>query len=207
MTGKRLGFLIAIAAALLLPGRALAGRVVLPQPGDIGFVGVAQYGSLLNSGEIGKEFSSGPGFGLRLRYRMRYERGLGLSFERHGFDPRHKLAPPPGALPDTTPSTSTILLTGFDMYQMFGTRTRTTKMLSAGVGLAQVSQKLNDGETQSAGTGVGDGFYAGLGGEIEYFFWQSWAVDASFRYNAVILHDTTNHDFQIGIGLVFYASD
>jgi hypothetical protein len=37
--------------------------------------------------------------------------------------------------------------------------------------------------------------------------WQSWAVDVSLRYHAVILHETTNHDVQIGIGLVFYASD
>ncbi len=100
-----------------------------------------------------------------------------------------------------------MILTGLELYQMFGTRTRTTKMLSIGLGLTQISQKLNDGETQSAGTGVGDGFFVSLGGGTETFFWQSWAIDLSLRYQAAILHNTTNHDFQIGIGLVFYAAD
>ena len=192
---------LAIASGLLLPARGQAARVVLPRPGDLGFAGFAQYGTLLKQGEIGDKFGTGPGFGIRMRYRMRYERGLGLTFERQGFDVREK------STADTAAVNTTMILTGFELYQMFGTRTRTTKMLSVGVGLGQITQKLNDGETQSAGTGVGDGFYVSLGGGTETFVWQSWAIDLSLRYHAVILHDTTNHDFQIGIGLVFYAAD
>jgi len=197
------GFLavIVIGAGLLLPGRCLGARVVLPRPGDIGFAGFAQYGTMLKQGEIGEKFGSGAGFGVRLRYRMRYERGLGLTFERQGFDAREK------STVDTAATNTTIIATGFEMYQMFGTRTRTTKMLSIGVGLTQITQKLHDNETQSAGTGVGDGFFVSLGGGTETFVWQSWAIDLSLRYQAVILHDTTNHDFQIGLGLVFYAAD
>ena len=197
------GFLAALAAsaALMAPGICMGAKVVLPRPGDIGFAGVAQYGTLAKTGEIGENFDTGPGFGLRLRYRMRYERALGISFERHGFDPRVKSAA------DTAAKTCTILTTGLDVYQMFGTRTRATKMLSVSVGLAHVDQKLNDNETQSSGPGVGDGFYVGAGGGIEYFFWQSWAVEVSMRYHAVILNSTTNHDIQFAAGLVFYASD
>ena len=188
--------------AVAAPGRATAAsKVVLPEAGDIGFSGMAQYGTLMNTGEIGDLFGTGAGMALRLRYRMRYERALGITFERHGFDPRSKA--------DTllAPLNSTIILTGVEMYQMFGTRTRVTKMLSAGVGLCQVSQKLVGGETQSAGVGVGDAFYVSGGGEIEYFFWQSWAVDVSLRYHAIILHETTNHDIQIAAGLVFYTGN
>jgi opacity protein-like surface antigen len=203
MTGRKNGLLALIAAGLglLLPGHALAGKVILPRPGDIGFAGFAQYGTLLKQGEIGEEFGSGAGLGFRLRYRMRYERALGLTFERQGFDPRNKSAA------DTAAANTTLIATGLEMYQMFGTRTRTTRMLSVGVGLAQVTQKLNDDETLASGPGVGDGFFVSLGGGVEYFIWQSWAVDVSMRYHAVILHETTNHDFQIGIGVVFYASD
>jgi opacity protein-like surface antigen len=203
MTGRTNGFLALIVAggALLLPGHALGAKIILPRPGDIGFAGLAQYGALSKAGEIGEDFGAGAGFGFRLRYRMRYERGLGLTFERQGFNPRNK------SDADTSASSTTLIATGLEMYQMFGTRTRTTRMLSVGVGLAQVTQKLNDNETLASGPGVGDGFYVSLGGGIEYFFWQSWAVDVSFRYHAVILHETTNHDVQMGIGFVFYASD
>ncbi|TMQ52003.1 MAG: hypothetical protein E6K72_09715 [Candidatus Eisenbacteria bacterium] len=169
---------LATSAALLLPGRCLGAKVVLPSPGDIGFAGFAQYGTLLNQGEIGEQFGSGPGFGVRLRYRMH-----------------------------TAATSTTLIATGLEMYQMFGTRTRTTRMLSAGVGLAQVTQKLKDNETLSAGPGVGDGFYVSVGGGTETFLWQSWALDLSLRYQAVILNDTTNHDFQITAGLVFYVTD
>ncbi len=203
MTGWKSGVLAAIAAgaSLILPAHALGATVVLPRPGEVGFAVLPQYGTLLKGGELGEDFGSGAGFALRLRYRMRYERGLGLTFERQGFNPRKK------SVDDTAAKNLTVLLTGVEIYQMFGTRTRTVKMLSAGVGLAQASQKLNDGQTQVSGPGVGDGFYVGLGGEIEYFFWQSWAMDFSLRYHAVILHETTNHDVQISAGLILYASD
>ena len=90
MKGRGRGFLagIAVGAALLAPGLGHAARIVLPQPGDIGFAGFAQYGAFTKTGEIGESFGTGAGYGVRLRYRMRYERALGLTFERQGFDPR-----------------------------------------------------------------------------------------------------------------------
>ena len=203
MTGSRNAILTVIAAGLglLLPSGALGAKVILPRPGDIGFVGIAQYGSLMKGGEMGNDFNTGGGFALRLRYRMRYDRGLGLSFERHGFDPRTKSSA------DTAAAKLTVITTGVDVYQMFGTRTRAVKMLSAGVGLAQATQKLNSSETLLSGPGVGDGFYVSVGGEIEYYVWRSWALDFNLRYQAVILNQSTNHDFQVGVGFVFYATD
>ena len=204
MTGWRHGVLAALAAVaamLWAPASAFGAKVVLPRPGDIGFYGVAQYGTLLKGGEMGNDFNSGPGFSVGLRYRMRYERGLGLTFERHGFDPRTKSSA------DTAASKLTVLMTGAEIHQMFGTRTRAVKMLTAGVGLAQASQKLNSKETLLSGPGVGDGFYVSLGGEIEYYVWRSWAMDFRLRYQAVILNQSTNHDFQLGFGLAFYATD
>lgn len=203
MKGFRYAVLAVIVAgiAMVAPGRASAAKIVLPEAGDIGFGGLAQFGTLLKTGEIGDVFGTGAGMALRLRYRMRYERALGLTFERHGFDPR--------AHSDTlnAPLNTTVILTGLEIYQMFSTRTKVTKMLSAGVGLTQVTQKLLGGETQSAGPGVGDGFYVSAGGEIEYFFWQSWAVDVSLRYHAIILHETVNHDVQIAAGVIFYTAN
>ena len=195
-----LAVMAAGATLLAVPGHALAARVILPKPGEIGFAGLAQFGTLFKGGEIGEDFRSGGGMAVRLRYRMRYERGLGLSFERHGFEPRVT------STVATAPQNSTLIAAGAEIYQMFGTRTRTVRMLSAGIGLAQITQKLNDGETQVSGRGVGDAFYIGLGGEIEYFFWNSWAVDVSVRHHVIILHQSTNNDLQFSVGLVFYAS-
>jgi hypothetical protein len=198
---KRSGGLAAIAAgvALMLAGNARGATVVLPRPGQVGIAGLAQYGTLFKRGDIGEDFRSGPGFGVRLRYRMRYERGLGLTFERQGFDPRVKSAA------DTAARKLTVMASAFEVYQMFGTRTRTVKMLSVGAGLAQATQKLNDNETKLSGEGTGDGLFVSLGGEIEYFFWQTWAMDLSVRYAAVLLNQTTNHDVQVAAGLIFYA--
>jgi hypothetical protein len=193
---------MAVGAALALCGAARAATVVLPRPGQVGFGVLGQYGTLARTGDIGEDFGAGPGFGVRMRYRMRYERAMGLTFERHSFDPRVKQPP------DSTfaPQTLALFASGFDFYQMWGTRTRTVRMLSAGVGLAQVSQKLNNGETQFSGKGVGDGVFVSAGAELEIFFWQSWAWDISARYHAVFLNSTTNHDIQAAAGLIFYAS-
>jgi hypothetical protein len=193
---------VVLGSTLALAGGVEAATVVLPRPGQVGFAGLAQYGSLLRKGELGSDFGAGGGLAVRLRYRMRYERGLGLTFERHGFEVRDQQ--PADSL--FAPHTATLLASGGEIYQMFGTRTRTVRMLSAGVGLAQISQRLNDKETKLAGRGVGDGLYVSAGAELEYFFWQSWAVDLSARYHAVFLNQTTNHDIQVGAGLIFYAS-
>jgi hypothetical protein len=203
MTGNRRTMIaLAIAAGLAVGSGSHAATVVLPRPGQVGFGMLGQFGTLLKSGDIGDDFGSGGGFAVRMRYRMRYERAVGLTFERHGFDVRVQQPP------DSTfaPKSAAILATGAEIYQMFGTRTRNVRMLSAGIGLAQITQKLNDGETQLSGKGVGDGIFLSGGGEIEYFFWQSWAVDLSTRYHAVFLDGVVNHDVQLSAGLVFYAS-
>ncbi len=203
MTGtRRTLMVVAVGASLALAGGARAATVVLPRPGQVGVGVLAQYGMLTRQGEIGRDFGAGGGFAVRMRYRMRYERGLGITFERHGFAVRDEQ--PPDSL--YAPKTATLLASGVEIYQMFGTRTRTVRMLSAGLGLAQVNQRLNDGETKLGGRGVGDGLIVSVGAELEHFFWQSWAVDLSTRYHAVLLNASTNHDLQISAGLIFYAS-
>jgi hypothetical protein len=168
-----------------------------------------QYGSFLGQGELGEDFGSGPGLAVRVRYRMRYERAIGLSFENQGYDAR------PGAkftdvltglpLPNdapTAPAKATLILSGVDFYRLFGTRTSTTRMLSASAGLAQVHLTLNDDETEYRP----DGLYLGAGAGIEKFFWGSWAWDMSARYLAVFDDGSTNHVFQASLGLIVYAS-
>jgi len=167
------------------------------------------YGMLLESGNVGDQFGSGPGISLQMRYRMRYERGIGLSFESHGFDPR------PGEQVDLlggTPMAAdyefaykklNLYLYGVDFYQMFGTRTKTTKLLSVGAGLAHTVFALNDGENEFP---LGDGAYLSAGTGIERFFWQGVAFDLSARYHAVLLDGKVNHDLRLAVGLIMYAS-
>jgi hypothetical protein len=177
-------------------GEAGAATVVLPRAGQVGVGMQGQYGSLLGSGSLGEDFSAGPGLAVRLRYRMRYERGLGLSFENQSFDARDEAAV------DTAATRLTFITSGIEFYQMFGTRSRTTRMLSAGLGLMQASKKLNDGETEF----LDDALYLSAGGGIEHFFWRSWAYDLQARYFAVFQGGGVNHDFQASAGLIFYAS-
>lgn len=194
--GRRILAVAVVAAALAAAATARAATITLPRPGQVGFGGQGQFGSLLKGGEFGSDFGSGAGLSFRARYRMRYERGLGLSFERQGFDAR-------GAVEDSTLTLQTATL---DVYQMFGTRTRTTRYLSAGIGLAQGTQKVPGGETKVGGQGTGDGLAVTLGAGLEHFVWQSWAVDLSTRYYAIYHRDRTNHDFQVSLGLMFYAA-
>ncbi len=209
-------------AVALLAGAAAAhaGTIIVPpRPGQVGIgFDPLQYGTLLNTGEFGKGFGSGPGLGFKLRYRMRYERGFGLTFERHTFDVR------PGAefrdqtldeftnLPVDTllaesaaayPKSLNLDLYGVEFYQMFDTRTKTTKILSVGAGIAHPSRKDNDGEFEFP---IGDGFFLSAGGSVERFVWASLAFDVSVRYHAIFHEASTNHDLQASIGLMWYAS-
>src|SRR5207244_719777 len=79
-----------LAGAASIAASEARGAVVVtpPRPGQVGIGIQGQYGTLLNSGGIGDQFGSGPGIAVRLRYRMRYERGIGLSFESQRFDVR-----------------------------------------------------------------------------------------------------------------------
>src|SRR5882672_10785224 len=126
-----------------------ASSIVLPKPGQVGLEVGGGYGILAKSGQIGNIFGAGPTFVVRARYRMRYERAIGLSFESQILDSRDD---PPAFVEgdDTTigPTRMSVITSGFEFYQMFGTRERTTRMLMAGAGLVQARAKLNNGETQ-----------------------------------------------------------
>jgi opacity protein-like surface antigen len=172
--------------------------VTPPRTGQVGLSLQGQYGSMLKSGTIGKQFGNGPGLAVRLRYRMRYERGLGLSFESERFQARV------ASNADTAAKYATLYNYGVDVYQMFGTRTRTTKWLSVGIGLAQTRRTLNDKEIQFGLSN--DGPYVSAAAGVERFIWQSWALDLSGRYLTVFLDRKPNHDFQASLGVIVYAS-
>ena len=204
---------LGVALGALAAGTAQAKSVVvLPRPGQVGVSLSGLYGTLLDAGNVGDQFGSGPGLAVRMRYRMRYERGFGLSFESHGFDPRARdslvdfFDPDGPRLAANDPyayKKLNLFLYGVDFYQMFGTRTKMTKMLSVGAGLAHPTFALNDGEQQYP---LNDGAYLSAGAGIERFFWQSLAFDLGVRYQAVFLDSKANHDIQFSAGLVMYAS-
>lgn len=188
---------VGVGLAVLAPPVLAQSSIVLPRPGQVGLGMQGQFGSLLRTGDIGETFDVGPGLAVRLRYRMRFERGLGVSFESQTFEARRQFTDSLFA-----PVEVKIVTAGPEVYQMFGTRTRTTKMLSVGVGIAQVSYELADGEK----TFPGDGVYVSAGAGIERFFWRNWAFDFSTRYLAIFQRGQANHDVQGSAGLIFYAS-
>ena len=202
------GVLIALAVAGTGVARA-ASTIVLPRAGQVGIALQGAGGTLFSSGDLGDEFGAGPGVAVRLRYRMRYERAMGLSFESHSLDARSpsgragafdSLLDAPATLRDRVHLT----LAGFDLYQLFDTRSRTTKFLGASLGLVSVNAHLTDGETQFPIDG--DGFYLGAGAGLERFFFRSWAWDAEAHYNAAFHGGTVNHFVNASLGLVFYAA-
>jgi hypothetical protein len=209
----RTGLLVAIALVALLAGTAAAAPVViLPRTGQVGLSVGGSYGVMLKSGEIGRQFGNGPGMNVRLRYRARYERGWGLTFESHTLDLRdletvddYWTSGDDRYPPDSSVAyeKATVFLYGLDFYQMFGTRTKTTTMLSLGAGLAHPAFTLNDGETQYP---ISDGPYVAAGAGVERFFWRSLAFDLSVRYAAIFLGDGVNHDVHASLGLIYYAS-
>lgn len=187
-----------------------ASVVVLPRPGQVGVSVSGLYGTLLKGGNVGDQFSSGPGLAVRVRYRMRYERAFGLSFEAHGLDAR--TGETQVDLWDGSPldpnsefgyKRVNLFLYGADFYQMFGTRTKTAKMLSVGAGLAHPIFALNDGENEYP---LSDGAYLAAGAGVERFFWQSLAFELGARYHAIFLDGKVNHDVQFSAGLIMYAS-
>ena len=201
---------LGVALGALAAGSAqAASAVVLPRPGQVGVSLSGLYGTLLKGGNVGDPFGNGPGIAVRLRYRMRYERGFGMSFESHG------LAPRPGDQVDVVTKESmkansddaykqlNLFLYGVDFYQLFGTRTKTTKLVSVGAGLAHPVFALNNGDQQYA---FGDGAYLSAGAGVERFFWQSVAFDLGARYHAVFLDGKLNHDLQFSAGFIMYAS-
>ena len=204
MMQRRIALAVVTGILISLPAAA-APNIVLPRPGQVGIGVQGQFGMLAKSGDmgsglegdLGKGFSNGPGLGIRLRYRLRYERAIGLSFEGHQLNTRVVLPA------DTAFSKLSLITSGVEIYQLFGTRDRTTRMLSVGAGLAQPSVEQNDGVTNYL---LEDGLYVSAGAGLERFFFRSWAFDLSTRYFAIFQNAKTNHDFQAQAGLIFYAS-
>ena len=192
--------LVLVGAALCLeaaPARA-EWTITPPRPGQVGLSLQGQYGVLLHSGGVGETFGHGPGLAVRLRYRMRYERAMGLSFENQRFDVREPSAE------DTAFKSVTLFAYGIDAYQMFGTRTRVTRWLGVGAGVVQFRRTLNDKEIAFGADP--DGAYVSLGAGVERFVWQSWALDLSGKYLTVFQGGKANHDFQAAVGLIVYAA-
>jgi hypothetical protein len=195
--------LIVLGAGAMSAG---AATVTLPRPGQVGIAVQGGYGSLIDAGGIGGEFGDGPTFAIRLRYRMRYERGIGLSFETSKFASRlARPFDPDNAELTTFPDELKVVLSGLDYYQFFGTRTPTVKLISIGAGLAQQRVALNSGETELSGEFSGDGLYLSGGFGIERFFYKSFALDLSGRYYAMFRDGKVGHNVQFGIGVIGYA--
>ena len=190
------------------PSRA-ANNLILPRSGQVGFGVSGGYGSFLPSGELGGEFGGGPSLAVRMRYRMRFERAIGLSFEAERMNARDPSGAA-GAFDSLTDAPAVLrdrmkmVTAGFDFYQLFDTRERTVKYLSVGAGLAQISAHLTDGETQFPI--AGDGVFVSVGGGFERFFFKSWAWDFGTRYKAVFHDGKVNHDIQLSLGMMFYAA-
>ena len=183
--------------------------VVLPRANQVGLGIQAQGGTLFSSGALGDEFGSGGGLVVRLRYRMRFERAMGLSFDLQKLkarDPDGREGAFTGIpeAPAVVRERLKVVTAGLEFYQLFDTRSRTVKMVSAGAGLAQISSALSNGETQFPIGG--DGFYLSLGAGIERFVYRSLAWDLSTRYMSIFHDGQVNHDLQLQAGIIFYAS-
>ena len=211
----RTALVVALALAGLLhtatPARA-ANTLVLPRAGQVGLGIQVQGATLLTGGELGKEFGAGPGLTVKLRYRMRFERAIGLTFDAQQLDSRDPSAGA-GAFDSIKAVRGQrqvlrdrlkLVSAGFELYQMFDTDEKTTKMLSAGLGLAQVSAHLTDGETQFPL--AGDALFVSLGAGVERFVFKSWAWDLSTRYQMLFHDGKVNHDLQLQLGMIFYAA-
>lgn len=209
---KQLAVLVAAAGLVALTVSAAgAASIVVPRAGQVGIGLVGSFGTLANGGSLGEEFGYGPGVGVRLRYRMRYERAIGLTFDMHQLDAR-EAGYPEGVFSGYRDVGDSLLtrdrvsmnLTGFEFYQMFDTRSRDVKWLSIGAGIVQTSARLSNGETQYPL--ANDGTFVGIGGGVERYVYRSWALDLSVRYQAVFYDSSVNHNLQASAGMIFYAA-
>ena len=204
------GALLTLAAlAVHAASAGAASSIVLPRNGQVG-VGVSgSFGTFLPAGELGNEFGSGPGLSVRLRYRMRFERAIGVTFDAERMNSRDPSGAS-GAFDSLTDAPAVLrdrmkmVTAGFEFYQLFDTRERTVKYLSAGAGLAQISAHLTDGETQYPI--AGDALFVSFGAGFERFYDRSWAWDMNFKYKPVFQDGKVNHDLQVQLGLMFYAA-
>ena len=200
-----------VVLAFVASAPARAANILLPRAGQVG-VGIQplQYGGLANVGLVGAEFGSGFGLAVRLRYRTRYDRAAGISFETRSLDGRGLLVTPSAFSRDTGPDSLvplkslTLQTFGVDLYQFYGARTRTPRFLSVSGGLAKINAIAGNGD--AVYPIAGDGLFLGAGAGLERFVYRSWAVDFSARYNAIFLDGSTNHDVQVALGMIFYAA-
>ena len=211
------GILIAMLAVLTVSALGArvahaASSIILPRAGQVGLGLQGEGGALLSGGNLGEEFGAGGGLGVRVRYRMRFERAIGLTFDQHQLAARdaEKFAFKNTAF-DSLQDAATvqrdrvkIVTAGIEFYQLFDTRMRTTKYLSAGAGLAQISAHLSNGETQYPI--AGDGVFISAGAGLERFVYRSVAWDMGARYMAIFHDGKMNHDLQLQVGLIFYAA-
>jgi|ERR1041385_1117738 hypothetical protein len=212
MNHRKVAALLVASFVACVAATAARADIVLPRAGQVGIGIQAQGGTMVPGGDLGQEFGAGPGIAVSVRYRMRFERAFGLSFESQHLSERdaNRFMKDPGSAFDTSTvlpgkrDRLKIITAGVEFYQMFDTRERTVKMLSAGGGLAQLSAHLDDGETQFPL--AGDGIYLSLGAGIERFFFHSWAYDLGAKYMAIFHDGTLNHDVQAKVGLIFYAA-
>lgn len=191
---------LVLAAQLMVSAAEAKVVVIPPRAGQLGVGLQAQFGSLTSGGGFGSDFGAGPGMAVRLRYRLRYERAFGVSFERQNFEVRNF------ALGDSAQKTLTLMNSSIEFYQLFGTHTRTTRMLSAGFGLVQPSKKLRGGEVKLGGDDVLDGAFVSVGAGLERFIYQSLGIDLNIHYQTIFQNGSTNHDIQAAAGLIFYAT-
>jgi opacity protein-like surface antigen len=203
---------VAVFALVLLvavPAARAQNSIVLPRAGQVGLGVQGQVGTMFTSGGLGAEFGTGGGLTVRIRYRMRFERAVGLTFDLQRLGARDpsgragafdSLTDAPAVLRDRLQLNTA----GIEFYQLFDTRERTVKYLSAGAGLAQVSAHLTSGETQVPI--AGDGVFASLGAGLERFVFRSVAWDLGARYLMVFHDQKINHDVQLQAGFIFYAA-
>jgi hypothetical protein len=188
---------ILLLAAAGWPAAAGAAPLLLPRPGTIGIGVQGQYGVLLESGTFGDQFDSGAAYSFRLRYRMRYARALGLSFESQNFDAVVS------SNVDTAFQSLRLVTSGVELYQFSDPREPTQRYLSLGIGLYQSSVKQVNKEIFYFLEP--DGFYGSVGAGVERFLWRSWALDLSVRYMAILNDGKVNNDIQGQAGIIFYA--
>ena len=205
MPQPRHGALIVVACTLLAATPAAAVPLTPPRAGQVGIGGQLGFGALFGGGAFAENIGGGASYAVHLRYRMRYERAIGLSFESTRYDVTNPTRLVPGADSTIAPERIMGTLSGLDVYQLFGTRTATVKMISLSAGIAQERVKLNDGEIELSGQFSGDAFFLGAGGAIERYVFRSTALDLSVRYHAIFREGTPHHDVQAALGVIIYA--
>lgn len=209
---RNLGVAVATVLVLAAATQARATNIVLPRSGQVGIGVQGQFGALLDAGKLGQEFGAGGNLAIRLKYRMRYERAMGLTFEQIKLDSRAPSSDSTRAFATPDPDHPTqdprewmqATTEGFEVYQFFGTRTKMPRYVGAGVGLAQISAHLQDGGTQYPY--FPDGYYVSACAGLERFVYRSWAIDLTGRYMGLLQDGSMNHHFHAALGMIFYAA-